>query len=75
MPEQHLRFCRERKEKKVHGRELALTHFIDDRMDVLTHLRRVVPNLYWFGADTRSKPYPPWVTPVADWDSIRDVLL
>ncbi len=71
----HLCFCRERREKRVHGRALALTHFIDDRMDVLAHLRGVVPHLYWFGADAVARPSPPWVAAVRDWAEVRRALL
>ncbi|HWO24359.1 MAG TPA: hypothetical protein VNO30_36695 [Kofleriaceae bacterium] len=35
----HLRFCLKRPQKADHCRELAITHFIDDRVDVLEHLR------------------------------------
>ena len=72
---ENLRFCRERRDKKIHCRELEITHFIDDRMDVLTNLRGLVPNLYWFGAETQTKPAPKWVTPVADWGAVRSALL
>ncbi|MEM7234423.1 MAG: hypothetical protein AAF517_19750 [Planctomycetota bacterium] len=75
VPRENLRFCRERREKKIHCRDLGITHFIDDRMDVLTHLRGLVPNLYWFGAETLKKPAPKWVTPVADWSAVRSALL
>ena len=75
VPRENLRFCRERREKKIHCGELRISHFIDDRMDVLTHLRGLVPLLYWFGAETLSKPAPKWVTPVADWNAVRCILL
>src|SRR5262245_1945238 len=42
LPPDHLRFCRERKEKRVHCRDLGITHFVDDRRDVLEHLRGLV---------------------------------
>ena len=72
---ENLRFCRERREKKAHCRELGITHFIDDRMEVLTQLRGLVPHLYWFGAETLAKPAPGWVMPVADWNAMRATLL
>ena len=49
IPEDHVIFCRERKDKALHAVELQLTHFIDDRADVLLHLRGLVPNLILFG--------------------------
>ena len=38
---ENLRFCRERPQKAEHARELVLTHFIDDRLDVLRALQSV----------------------------------
>ncbi|QNK69764.1 hypothetical protein [Variovorax sp. PAMC26660] len=45
----NLRFCLERPQKADHCRELGITHFIDDRTDVLHHLKGIVPNRYLFG--------------------------
>jgi hypothetical protein len=64
---------RRRAEKRGHARELALTHFIDDRADVLEHLRGVVSHLFLFGAQAGS--IPDWVVPVADWRAARAALL
>lgn len=64
LPRGNVRFCRQRAEKASHCRELGITHFIDDRADVLSHLRGLVPNLYLFGAQTR--PIPGWGHPRTD---------
>lgn len=45
----NLRFCLQRPQKADHCRELGITHFIDDRSDVLGHLKGIVPNRYLFG--------------------------
>jgi hypothetical protein len=45
----HLRFCRQRPEKADHCAELGVTHFVDDRSDVLRYLVGVVDNLFLFG--------------------------
>jgi hypothetical protein len=45
----NLRFCLQRPQKADHCRELGITHFIDDRPDVLRHLEGLVPNRYLFG--------------------------
>ncbi len=45
----NLRFCLQRPQKADHCRELGITHFIDDRSDVLHHLEGLVPNRYLFG--------------------------
>lgn len=61
----HLRFCLQRRDKALHCREIGITHFIDDRLDVLQHLRGLVPCLYLFGH--QQDPVPTWVTPVLTW--------
>jgi hypothetical protein len=64
----HLRFCRRRDEKRAHADDLGLTHFIDDRVDVLSHLRGAVPRLALFGVQTGD--IPGWVTHVPDWAAL-----
>jgi|SRR6185503_11084074 len=65
----NVRFCRRRDEKRIHADELGLTHFIDDRLDVLSYLRGGVPNLFLFGVQTAE--VPDWVTHVADWRAVK----
>ncbi len=64
---QHLRFCLERSQKAGHCKQLCITHFIDDRPDVLEHLRGIVPRLYLFGEQPRLAVMPSWATHVQDW--------
>jgi hypothetical protein len=45
----NVRFCFKRPEKAVHCRQLGITHFIDDRADVLEAMTGIVPNRYLFG--------------------------
>jgi len=71
----HLRFCRERREKRGHCRELAITHFVDDRLDVLEHLRGLVPHLFLYGVQPPSTARPAWLTPVANWPAVLRALL
>lgn len=71
--EDAVRFCRKRPEKRDHALLNGLTHFIDDRRDVLHHLQGAVPFLYLFGA--QSEAPPAWVVPVADWAAVADALL
>lgn len=68
MPPAHVRFCLERPQKAIHCKQLKLTHFIDDRLDVLIHLRELVPNLYLFGEQPKLDGIPDWVSQVLDWD-------
>ncbi len=44
---EHLRFCRERRDKAGICAELGITHFVDDRLEVLGYLCSV-PHLYLF---------------------------
>ena len=67
LPRHHLRFCLQRAQKAGHCKQLCITHFIDDRLDVLEHLRGLVPNLYLFGEQPGLDRAPDWVTPVIDW--------
>ncbi len=69
----HVRFCRRRHEKRDHAESLGLSHFIDDRLDVLGYLRGVVPALYLFG--WQPSPAPDWVTSVRDWAAVERELL
>lgn len=68
LPRNHVRFCRERRDKVVHARELGLTHFIDDRLDVLRPMRGEVPHLLAFGEDIDDPPR--WSEPVRDWSEV-----
>jgi hypothetical protein len=52
IPMRNLHFCRERYEKAPICGKLGVTHFIDDRLEVLGYLADVVPNRYLFDPDT-----------------------
>ena len=68
MDRDHLRFCLHRHEKAIHAAELGLSVMIDDRVDVLQHLRGLVPDLLLFGE--QRGPAPDWTSPVADWEAV-----
>jgi hypothetical protein len=51
-----VRFCLKRPDKAIHCRELGITHFIDDRTDVLEAMIGIVPNLYLFGPQSGKTP-------------------
>jgi hypothetical protein len=61
----NLRFCRRRPDKARHCAELGITHFVDDRPDVLTHLDGIVGHRFLFGPQTSAPPAG--TVPVADW--------
>lgn len=48
--ELQIRFCRHRAEKAIHCRDLGVTHFVDDRSDVLDHLVGIVEYRFLFGS-------------------------
>lgn len=75
LPRGNLRFCMRRPEKAGHCKQLKISHFVDDRLDVLEHLRGVVPNLYLFGEQPRLRSAPDWVTPVLDWEQTVEIIL
>ncbi len=64
--------CRERPEKAAVCARLGITHFVDDRLDVLTPMRGTVPHLYLFGAPRAG--IPEWITPAPDWSELVRVL-
>lgn len=75
VPMENLRFCLQRPQKADHARQLRLTHFIDDRLDVLTVLRPLVPTLLLFGPQRRPIHESGWFQPAPTWDAVRRLLL
>lgn len=69
IPPANTRFCRQRPEKAVHCKRLQITHFIDDRRDVLGHMRGTVENLYLFGP--QKSLAPDWVTATLTWADVE----
>jgi hypothetical protein len=75
----HVLFCRQRHEKATICRRLGLTHFIDDRLEVLSHLVGTVPHLYLFRSRASDVDHfrrlLPHVRPVSRWSELADALL
>jgi hypothetical protein len=69
----NVRFCLKRPEKAVHCRELGITHFIDDRTDVLHAMAGVVANRYLFGP--QPNPASPGMRHVPTWKDVARELL
>lgn len=67
-------FCKKRKDKAPICRKLGITHFIDDRVDVLSHMVGIVPHLYLFGEQSNASP-PEWAEALADWEQVGACLL
>jgi hypothetical protein len=70
VPEQNLRFCLERRDKAIHCKQNRLTHFIDDRLDVLAHLRGLVTHRFLFGPQRQDTIVPADIVRVADWKAV-----
>jgi hypothetical protein len=68
VPEGNVRFCRQRPEKARHAAELGLTHFVDDRADVLAHLDGLVAHRYLFGPQDAAAA--PGVTATLTWPDL-----
>lgn len=71
IPPEHLRYCLERHEKADHCRELGISHFIDDRLDVLGFLEGVVRRRYLFGPQKPGLVPPRGVTWLRSWRDAR----
>ncbi|MFK4087070.1 hypothetical protein ACI2LF_23380 [Kribbella sp. NPDC020789] len=48
IPADHVRFCLQRPQKADHCADLGITHFVDDKPDVIAAITPVVPNRYLF---------------------------
>jgi hypothetical protein len=72
IPPQNVRFCRDRPGKAPICRELGITHFIDDRLDVLECLRGSVAHLFLFAAAVA--PREPWLTSLTGWPEALQVV-
>lgn len=73
MAEDHVFFCRERADKAPIAKNLGLTHFIDDKYEVLGYMKDVVPNRILFnpnpGEMKKTGPVGP-VIPVFSWTDV-----
>jgi hypothetical protein len=75
LPPEQVLFCLQRPQKAEHCRQLKITHFIDDRLDVLEAMRGEVPFLYLFGEQPRLEEIPDWTVHVADWEQTANAVL
>lgn len=75
--DQNMHFCRKRSEKLPIAQELQLTHFIDDRRDVLDLMPSLMRIWFTFDKDEESKliRLKPSLTRAYGWAAVKDVLL
>jgi hypothetical protein len=65
----HISFCRQRPEKAPRCAELGITHFVDDRADVLESMVGVVEHLFMFAS--RGGEAPRGVQRAEDWPTVE----
>ena len=65
----NVRFCRERPQKAYICAELGITHFVDDRLDVLEPMSGVVRSRYLFGPQRERPATVAGLHWVPDWPS------
>lgn len=72
-------FTPDRIGKRAIAESLGITHFVDDRLEVLGHLIGVVDNLYLFNGQTAeieaNKDALPYVTRVQTMPELKEVVL
>lgn len=69
-------FCRERSEKDKICKDNGINYFIDDRLEVLSHMTETVPNLFLYQPKQEEvdefKEFLPKVTRVESWEEILE---
>ena len=58
LPPEHLHFVRKREDKAPVCTEVGITHFVDDRLDVLRHLHDVANRFLFVGHANEIKKFP-----------------
>lgn len=78
IPRECLIFCTERSEKAEICKKLNIDYFVDDRLEVLSHLVGVVEHLYLFHPSEKEiegfKEYLSCVTRVESWNELVPLL-
>lgn len=76
---ENIHIVEEREEKDVICRKLGVTHFIDNRLEVLSHMVESIPNLLLFQPDKdeveKFKEFLPKVTVVETWAEVLNKIV
>ncbi|WP_421793256.1 hypothetical protein [Hydrocarboniphaga effusa] len=75
IPRNNLVFCSSRMAKASICKELGITHFIDDRRDVLEFMREFVAHRYLFGPQTSAAKAEPGLEHVPTWSDVSRSIL
>ncbi len=71
-------FCRERHEKDKICKDNNITYFIDDRLEVLSHMIETAPNLFLYQPDQAEideyRQFLPKVTRVESWAELLEII-
>ncbi|MEN3615081.1 hypothetical protein AAH979_36825 [Plantactinospora sp. ZYX-F-223] len=73
----NLHFVRERRDKAPVCQRLGITHFVDDRLDVLAHLETVAHRYLFLGGTDERPPdgsVPDWATVADTWAALATML-
>ncbi len=75
MPKENFRFVNRREKKAEVAIKTSLTHFIDDRTEILGYLT-MVPNRYWFlgGVDEKPTTGPDGIILINQWSDLHITL-
>lgn len=73
--ENNLIFCNKRSEKMLICKQLKITHFIDDRINVAHILKETVPHLFLFGNKEQNRSARKWTSLVEDWNETHNAIL
>ncbi|MEK7635242.1 MAG: hypothetical protein AAB446_02325 [Patescibacteria group bacterium] len=72
--QENIYFVRQRNEKDGVCQKLGITHFVDDRLEVLGYMIESTPNLFLFQPDPKEieefKQFLPKVTRVESWSEV-----
>lgn len=78
MAEDKVHFCRERRDKAPIAQKLGLTHFIDDKLEVLGYMKDIVPHRLLFNPSLsemmRAGPLCGPVVPLFNWKAVISCL-
>ncbi|MDG4787335.1 hypothetical protein O7626_15580 [Micromonospora sp. WMMD1102] len=77
IPADNLHFVRDRRDKAPVCERLGVTHFVDDRLDVLAHLATVEHRYLFLGGNADRPPpgsVPDWATVTDTWAALGTLL-
>ena len=75
IPDSNLIFCLRRDQKAQICQDKGITHFIDDRQDVLRHMSAAVPHRFLFGPQTTTVLPETDLTQVPTWHAVHRAMV